>query len=222
MGIYKMKSNIESKKVAAVGLAAVVIAGGIGAALGAYVADDSKQVADMQAQIEALVAAEPVIVTEYETVIETIEVPVNVTVEKEVLVDNGNLDLLLQYAYDNKGNLSLLTDSLKESELDLVVERLLFMNDVEALTLESARHELVELVHNRNVSGVVIVRRDISRVRFDEDSVSVNVLSFRYSDAVGSVNVEFEADGIKYKAVVDVEIKNGSVEEVSLASISVQ
>lgn len=217
-----MKSNKESKKVAAISLAAVVIAGGIGAALGAYIADDSKQleylqekVAELQQNVVELENAEPVV----ETVVEVQEVEKVVEITKEILVDNENLDKILQFAYDNDGNVSLLTSGLKESEIDQVVERLLFLNDVEALTLESARQDLLDLVHNRQVSGRRIRASEVSRMYVDEDSLSKDVLSFKHSDAVGQVTVTFEADDRKYEAVIEVEVKDGSVSESKVVSI---
>jgi outer membrane murein-binding lipoprotein Lpp len=209
--------KLDTKKVAAISISAALVAGGIGAALGAYVANDSVQVAELQAKVAELESQEPVVVTETVTV-ET-ETIVEVTNTVEVLVDNENLDVVLQYVFDNNGDVSFVTSGLKESEIDQIVERVLFINDVESLVLETARQNLLDLVHNRQVSGKRIKSSEVTRVRFDENSIVSEVTSFKFNDANGQVTVTFEADGERYEAVVGVTIKNSEVSESKLESI---
>ena len=226
-----MKSKI-SKKVAALGLSAAVLAGGIGAALGVYVADDSVQVGNLQAQVAAVkesLALEQARVSELVEELESIEPVVEtvveeVEVEKIVEVDNQNLDAVLQHIYNNEGDVSLVVEGLKDSELDQVVDRIIFLNDVEALALSEVRAELKELLHREYVGDVRLYRDEISRVRISDKAgeVEISGVGFRYNDAIAKVSGTFEQDSVKYEFVVEVEIRDGKVKETELISVSEQ
>lgn len=82
---------MDTKKVIAVGLGALVV----GMAAGAVVFP----VHDVQVEYKNVIVEVPVVETVTE--VQTVEVPVNVTVEKIVEVDNGNLDLCVSFVQDN-------------------------------------------------------------------------------------------------------------------------
>jgi len=54
-----------------------------------------------------------------------VEVPVEVI--KEVQVDNGNMDLVLDHIYDNDGNIEYLLDDLDDDEIGLIVDRIILL-----------------------------------------------------------------------------------------------
>ena len=214
-----MKSN--TKKIAALGAAGLVLTSGIGAAIGYFVADDTKQVealqsliAAKQAEIAELEAQEPQVVIE--TVTEQVEV--EVPVEVEVLVDNENLNLVLQYMFDNEGNVSYVTNELDEEDINEIVDRIVFLNDVENISLNAAETELLDLVDRERVSGVRIYKEDISRIRLNDPVVDVSDL--KYGDADVTVTGTFRADGRNYEFEILVEVTDKEVNEVELISVN--
>jgi hypothetical protein len=221
----------EVKKVAALGITAAVLAGGIGAALGAYVADDSTQVDALNASVELAQAkiaelenAEPVVINAtpeelakaYNAGVDS----VNVTVE-EKLVDNGNLDLVLDEIFDNDGSVEYLTDDLDADEVDEIVERIVFVNDIKSLAVEEAKSEIADLVDKEVVAGEELDEDDVEKIRIkdDADEVIVDDIDFDDRDATLLVSGDFRHDDIDYEFEVEVEIRDGKVEDIELVSV---
>jgi outer membrane murein-binding lipoprotein Lpp len=212
------KSNKVVTALAAVGVAIGLAASGIG---GALIADDSTQVAELNAQIEALnITVEPVI--EYVDV----EVPVNVTVETMVEVDNGNLDLVLEELYDNDGSVEYLIDDLDDDELDLIVDRIVMAQDFKSLAIAEVKSELFDELDNEDVvladnSTLELDDGDMERLRIDDDSDEVILSSVDYDDQDADVTVTgtFEQDDIKFDYEVLVEIKDGEVSDFDIVSV---
>lgn len=90
--------------------------------------------AELVAEYEAKVA-------ELKDALDNVE-PEVVIEEKEILVDNGNLQLVLDYMLE--GNVSLVTDGLEDDELDLIVDRIVFINDAESLVKEFVKNNVFE------------------------------------------------------------------------------
>jgi outer membrane murein-binding lipoprotein Lpp len=212
------KSNKVVTALAAVGVAIGLAASGIG---GALIADDSTQVAELNAQIEALnITVEPVI--EYVDV----EVPVNVTVETMVEVDNGNLDLVLEELYDNDGSVEYLIYDLDDDELDLIVDRIVMAQDFKSLAIAEVKSELFDELDNEDVvladnSTLELDDGDMERLRIDDDSDEVILSSVDYDDQDADVTVTgtFEQDDIKFDYEVLVEIKDGEVSDFDIVSV---
>src|SRR6056297_1072837 len=61
------------------------------------------------------------------------EVPVNVTKEVEVLVDNGNYDTVLEHIFDNDGKVQYLTKDLDADEVAEIGDRVIFVNEIKAI-----------------------------------------------------------------------------------------
>jgi len=152
------------------------------------------------------------------------EVLVNNTVEVEV--DNGNLDVVLDHIYDNKGNIKYITNDLDDDEVDQIVDRLIFVNEIKVLAAEEAKSEIKDLLDKEeftfNNETVEFDEDDIERVRVQDDSDELIVgedIDFEDGDAEVEVEVYFEQDDVKYKALVEVEFKDSEVDDIDLISV---
>jgi len=154
-------------------------------------------------------------------------VTVELEVEKEVLVevDNENLDLVLEHVYDNNGNVEYLLDDLDDDEVDQVVDRIVFVNDIKALAVAEADKEIADLLDKEeyvfNNETIKFDEDDVERVRVqdDDDEVIVSDADFEDGDADVAVEVRFEQDDLKYVALVKVEIKDSEVDDIDLISV---
>ena len=191
-------NKLNTKKIGAIALSGLLTLGA-GAAIGSY--------------------AFPQTITE-EVVVEKIitqpvEVIKEVEVEKIVEVDNENLGLVLQKLYDENGDVGYLTSDLFEDELDLIVDRIVKVNDfkleAESLVKSQFSRELERFDSNFD-------RRDVSRVVVEE--VSLESVDFKYNDAVVEVEVEFRYDSTKYVAIVEVEFYEGKALPISIVSVN--
>jgi len=152
------------------------------------------------------------------------EVLVNNTVEVEV--DNGNLDVVLDHIYDNKGNIKYITNDLDDDEVNEIVDRLIFVNEIKVLAAEEAKSEIKDLLDKEeftfNNETVEFDEDDIERVRVQDDSDELIVgedIDFEDGDAEVEVEVYFEQDDVKYKALVEVEFKDSEVDDIDLISV---
>ena len=182
----------------------------VGGLLGGFGFDDSKDVKALQSQVTALQNAPA----------DTI----NVT--QEVEVDNGNLDLVLEHIYDNDGKVNYLLDDLDDDELNQVVDRILFINEIKDATVAEAKAEAADAL-NKEVytfadnSTVTFDEDDIERIRVqdDDDEVVIDSVDFEDSDADVQVTVNFEQDDVKFAADFMVEFKDGEVDDLDLLEI---
>jgi len=170
------------------------------------------------------------IVTVQERIVEvnnTVEVPVDVMVEKIVEVDNGNLDLVLDELYDNDGSVEYLIDDLDDDELDQVVDRIVMAQDFKALAVAEIKAELFDELDNTDVtladnSTVELDDDDMERLRIDDDSDEVILSDIDYEDGDADVSVTgtFEQDDVKFDYEALVEIKDGEVDDFDIVSVT--
>ena len=205
-----MSKNKISTKIKALIGAGLIASAGIGAGIGASLFP--------QTITEEVVVTEIEYQTIVETVTETVTEEVIVEVPKEVIVevDNENLGLVLQYAYDKDGDLSLVTDGLFDDELDQVVDRLVQLNDWEAEAQNLALSQFARELDRQHGFD----RRDTSRAKVDKDSVSVSNVDFEYKDALVSFEVEFRHDGSLYTADVEVEFRDGKALPIVISNVN--
>jgi len=174
-----------------------------------------------------------VVITETKEVVKTQlvevekEVQIPVEVIKEVPVDNGNLQLLLQYGYDNEGDLSGVYDDLKDTEIDQVVNRIVFINDAKAIALNEVKKGILEELHKSEVtmssgSIVKLYKSDIKRLKFNEDTLDIVVVEKDFDDKDAEVKVtgRFEQENDKFNFEAIVLIKDGAFDEIETVSIS--
>jgi len=169
------------------------------------------------------------IITVQERIVEvnnTVEVPVDVMVEKIVEVDNGNLDLVLNELYDNKGLVDYLVDDLDDDELDLVVDRIVMAQDFKSLAVAEVKAELFDELDNEDVtladnSTIELDDDDMERLRINDDSDEVLLSRVDYEDGDADVTVigTFEQDDVKFDYNVTVEIKDYEVDDFEVESV---
>ena len=197
------------KAIAIGGTAAGLIVGGLGGALlfPKEVNNVIKVPYEVQVEVEKIVN-------------QTVEVPVEVIKEVETIVevDNGNLQYVLEHIYDKDGNVEYLLDDLKESELDKIVDRIIFINDIDSLSLDYVKANLAEEIHREIVNGTKLYKADVERIRLDKD-VSFESISFKYKDAIVKVTGSFRHDGDWYNFVSEVEIESNKIEDFKVISI---
>lgn len=150
------------------------------------------------------------------------EVVVEKEVEKIVEVESKDLAEIEQILMDNSGDVSFCTSELDDDEVALVSDCLVLTNDFKALAVAEAKKEIADLVDKEVVSGVTLDEDDVERVRINDDldEVSISDLDFEDKDATATVTGTFEHDDIKYEFEVSVDFKDGSVDDVSLESVT--
>lgn len=155
-----------------------------------------------------------------------VEVPEIVEVEKEievlvevpVEVDNGNLNLVLEYIYDNELDEDLI-EELDDDELGLIIDRIIFLNNVKDLAIDAVSEEFRDLIDHKKVAGYPrLDDDDVERINIKDD-VNIYDIDYVYFDAKVKVKVYFEQDNIEYKAFFDVEIKDSKVEDVDFNAV---
>lgn len=154
-------------------------------------------------------------IVETETI--TITNVVNQTVE--VPVDNGNLNLVLNHIYDNEGNVSTLTEYLDDDELESIVDRIVFLNEIKSLAVAEVKAEAADELDKEvfNETNITFDEDEIERIRVqdDDNEVIVSDVDFDDKDADVKVTVYFEQDDDKYEADFNVEIKDGEVDDLT-------
>ena len=224
-----METNKILKVAGAVGAGIVLISAG---ALGTSIVkndtihEQAVQISQLKSTIEDLnndivnfEDKEPVIEYVDKEVIK--EVEKNVTVE--VPVDNGNLDLVLDHIYDNKGKVSYLTEDLDDDEVDQIVDRVVFMNEIKKLAVDEVSKEFKDLIDKEDFNGTdkFFDEDDVERVRvqYEDDELVVKNIDFEDKDAEVEVEIYFEQDDVKYKALVEAEFKDNKIEDINLISV---
>jgi len=181
---------------------------------------------------------EPEIVTVTDTIVEEhminvpfetiVEVPVIQEVEVPVYIDNENLDLVLDHIYDNDGVIEYLTDDLDDDEVNQIVNRIVFINDIKSLAVAEVEKEFLDLIDKEefefNNETIKFDEDDVERVRVrdDADQLIIDSVDFEDSDAEVLVEVRFEQDDVKYIAKCVVEFKDGLVEDLDLESVELR
>lgn len=243
-----MNTKKTLKVIGAIGAGVVLIGAGAfttGLSMDKTVQEQVAQISQLELDKEALDAtivdfenAEPVIeYVEVEKLVEVekiVEVDKIVELEVEIEVDNGNLDLVLDHIYDNDGSVEYLLDDLDDDEVDQIVDRVVFINGIKTLAATEVDNEIADLLDKEEFTyfdeetqtrvTVKFDEDDIERIRVqdDDDELEVIDVDFKDKDADVEVEVHFEQDDVKYKALVTVEFKDGETDDVELESIEIR
>lgn len=198
--------QVNKAIVAAVGIAGVVVGG----LVGAFVMPNDNPV---EIQYQDKIVEVPV----------EVEKIVNNTIEIEVPVGSENLDLVLDEIYNNNGNVDYLVDDLDDDELDQVVDRIVFANDIKDLAVAEVKAELFDELDREMVGLVELDERDLERLKVDDDADEVTLANVDYEDKDAEVTVTgtFEQDDVKYDYEAMVEIKDGIVDDFEVVSVAV-
>jgi len=212
----------NTKKVAALGLAAGLIVGGIGAVITGNVMDDSDKVQELQAlvaekqaslalemdKVAELEAKEPEVVVE--------EKIVNQTVEKIVEVESPNLELVIE---DYEG------EDLDADEIKDIVDEVIFKNDVSALAEQLVESEIVDFMDDEDMFGEGVLDGyrddDVYSVSVDEDETVIEDVDYDDKDATVYVETKLKLDEedegkLRVKVKAEVEIKDNELELVNV------
>lgn len=198
---------MEKSKIAIVGAVSALIGGGFG--YGFAPADTIMVEKEVEKFVEVPV----------EVPIEKIvEVPVvkEVNVTKEVLVDNGKLDDVLQHIYDNDGSIQYIIDDLDDDEVQLIADRVILVNEFKKLAVDAVEKELFDELDGEVVGSETLDEDDMERLRIDDDldEIVIDTVDFDDEDAVVIITGTFEQDDIKYEYTVDVVFKDGEFDEL--------
>lgn len=158
--------------------------------------------------------------------IQTVEVP-GPTQVKEVVVDSGKLSEVLQGIYDNDGNVSFITEDLKDTEVAQIADRFVLISDFKTLAVEAVKEQAFtelnkEVVTMKDNSTVKLYKSDGMkrlRVRDDSSDIVVDVNDYDNKDADAYVTVQFEQGDNKFEATFDVIFKDGVVDDVLVDEI---
>jgi len=190
----------------------VLLAFGAGASAGFYFDQPQEIVKEVQVLKEVPVEIEVPGETIYET--------------EKVYVDNGNLELVLEHVYDNDGQVEYLLEDLDDDELDLVVERIAFINEIKNLAAAEVKAEAAdeldkEIYTYADNSTIKFDEDDIDRVRVqdDDDELIIEDVDFEDYDAEVKVTVKFEHDDEKFEADFMVDFRDGEVDDLDLLEI---
>ena len=126
------------KIVGAMSVGVVLLGAGLAVGHSFGVDSTSDKIASLQKEVmdtkSALLAEQSKPATVVEKIVE-VKVPVEKNITKEVLVDNKNLDKVLQFLYDEEGNIEYVTSDLKEKEMGLIVDRIVLVNDFKSMAV---------------------------------------------------------------------------------------
>ena len=180
--------------------------------------------------IEPETLIETVIQEKIVTVDNFIEVPFETIVEVpiETLVDNGNLDLVLDHIYDNDGSVQYLTEDLDDDEVNLIVNRIVFINDIKSLAVIEAQNEIKDLLDKEDFTfgneTITFDEDDVERVRVQSDGedLIIDDVDFEDGDADVLVQVKFEQDDVKYLADCTVQFRDGVVDDIDLDDVELR
>lgn len=162
------------------------------------------------------------IINETITVVKEVPMEVPVEVIKEVPVDNGNLDLVLDHVYDNNGDVEYLTDDLDDDEVQQIVDRIVFIDDVKKLAVDYVKDEGIDELDKEVVNGTELDEDDVERFKIDDDSddIIIDDVDFEYGEAEVLVEARFEHDDVDYEVVYRVEFDEGEADDISIESIN--
>lgn len=173
----------------------------------AKIAND-KVVSDLSAQL----AIKPTSVT---SVVEK-----NVTVE--VPVDNGNLDSVEQFIWDNSGNIEFITHDLKEKEIAQITDRIVFVNDIKSMAVSDVKDKAFDKLDDKTVGGVTFNMKKMSELRVYDDASDITLQSvdFKYKDADAIVKAKFTYDDEdRYDVTFIVSYDKNEFDTISIDSI---
>jgi len=155
--------------------------------------------------------------------VESVEpIIVNNTVTETVSVDSESLPLVLDHIYDNDGKIEYLLDDLDDDEVDQIVDRIVFVNEIKKLATDYVERKLADEVDKEVVNATELDEDDVEKIRLDndDDEIEVDNIDFEDKDAELTVTGKFRHDDVWYVFSSTVEIEDGNVEDFSVDTIS--
>lgn len=161
--------------------------------------------------------------------VEYVEVPgpvttVTETVYEQVEVLPESVEGLVEYIVDENGDLSALDlDRIEDYGFDEMVSQYAFITESKLMAADYVKRELADELDKYDFNATVkFDEDDIDRVRVDADLDELVISDVDYEDMDADVRVRarFEHDDVDYEAYFDVEIKDGSVDDIELVSVN--
>lgn len=206
----------QCTKIGKIVVAGVAVAGLVaGGLLGATVFQPEPVVVVENHTVEVPVPFEVEVVKEVQ-----VEVPVEVEVIKEV--DNGQLAELVQYLYDEEGDVEFLFDDLDEEEQLEILDRMILIQNGKELAVKETKAELFdELDKEAFNSSFTFDEDDMEDLDF-EDFADFEISDIDFDDEEFTVLVKgtFEQDDVDFEFETEVEIKEGEVDDFDVKSTS--
>ena len=194
-----MAKTFGKKALTVMGVAGLVV-GGAAAGLGAgFGFDDSKdidalnlQVEDLQTQIDDAALVEPEVV--------------------EIEVDNENLGLVLDHIYDNDGDVDYLIDDLDDDEVEEIVDRIIFENEVRKLAVDEVKKNLFDEIDDRKGTWDED-DMDKLRIQDDFDEIEFSIDDWDDKEATITIKGTFEYKDIQKDFTAELEFDDGEFDE---------
>lgn len=209
---------METKQIIGYGLLGAVIGGFIGA-----VAMPEKVLTVEKTNPVDAVLKEQLKVTQEELRVLREAEPEVITETVEVEVPSENMGLVLDHIYDNSGDVDYLLDDLDDDEVDKIVDRIVFINDVKKLAVDAVKAELFD-----EIDGDEITLADNTTYEFDEDDLErlkiddeddeliIADVDFEDSDAEVEVSFRFEDDDeVEFEGTCIAKFRDGEFDELT-------
>lgn len=135
--------------------------------------------------------------------------------------DMKTVNDILKHVYDSKGEVEYLVEDLDDDEINLIVDRIAFINEVRDLAVKEVKKELFKELDDEEFDGVVFDKRDCERLRIDDEPEELEILDvdFDDGDVVIGVSGTFEQDDVKYEFEAEVEFRDGEVDDLDVISV---
>lgn len=151
--------------------------------------------------------------------VEPVEVVREVNITKEVFVEDERLSQVMDLVYDNDGDISFITDELDSDEVDMIVENLIYGEEVKTMAYAFTKNELFDEIDRESVtlkdnSSMKLDEDDLEKLRIDNDSNELIFVDTDFEDKDFEVKVtgRFEQDDVDFEFEAVVEIEDGEVE----------
>jgi len=214
---------METKYVAGLVAAGVLLSGVAGAVVGDLADNSEDKILELQSKVvEAQTKYAELEAIEPEVIVDTKIVTVNNTVEVEV--DNGNLEMVLDHVQENcEADFC----DVDDDETELIVENIAFEIDALNLAENAVDAEGIEYMDDENLFNTGLLDNfrddDVSYIRIDSDDTNVTVTDYEDKEATVLVEARIKVvDGDDKKVVdavfeVDVDKDDAEIVDVTLS-----
>lgn len=204
-----MESKTMWKKMAAVGIGALVLGGFAGA----------NMFPRTETVTTTVTVEKPVEVVK--EVVKEVEVPVEVIKEVEVITNNDEYDSMLRVLTNTDGDVGLITDDLEDLSIAEVSDRFVFAADAIAIAEQKVRERGMDELDGEVVGAVTLDEDDMGRFRLDDEPgyVMFSEYDFAEKDAEVVVKANVRQDGTTYDVEFAVSIRDGEYRRMEVLSI---
>lgn len=208
-----MKKQSIAKKIVAVGLGGVVLLGlgGLaGSTIFPKVIDNTKPTQYIDASAEQLDAA-------FQEGVASVEPVVQIqTVTETKVVQSEDLPLVLEHIFDNEGNINYITEDLDDDEIGMIVDRIVFVDDLKKLALKAIEADLFDELDGELVGAVTLDDKDMEKLRLNDEAseILIDDIDFEDKDATLITSGSFKQDDVKYLFEAEVIFRDGEYDEL--------